>query len=96
MTVAGNMASAGSAQIEATAGEHLKLPHSQIPDYSRILSIFTASVIAWVLFCTLLGPEADGFSIEHAPVATQANAGETTAVDYIELGKRDVTRVQEA
>lgn len=44
----GNMASSAAAQIEATAGEHLKLADGTTPDYATIQGILIGVVAAWV------------------------------------------------
>lgn len=71
----GNMASSASAQIEATAGDSLKLADGVTPDYAAILGILIGAVIAWMTVCIFLAPEADGSKFENAKVATQKGAG---------------------
>ncbi|KAK4687269.1 MFS transporter, SHS family, lactate transporter, partial [Tremellales sp. Uapishka_1] len=78
----GNMASSAAAQIEATAGEHLKLKGTAIPDYATIQGILIGVVIGWLLIFTLLGPEAHGSHFEQAKVGYQHGGG---AVDPTQL-----------
>ncbi|KAL7419353.1 hypothetical protein Q5752_006191 [Cryptotrichosporon argae] len=82
----GNMASSGAAQIEADAGSSLKLAGTSTPDYASIQGILIGVVIAWMLACVLLGPEADGSHFEQAKVAFQRGGG---AVAPDELLGRD-------
>lgn len=89
------MASAGSAQIEATAGKTLKLKGitdktgAAIPDYAAIMGILIGCVIAWMLVWTILGPDADGSHFEQAKVAFQSGAGETTTTALVEKHDRE-------
>ncbi|WVF69702.1 hypothetical protein IAT40_004481 [Kwoniella sp. CBS 6097] len=71
----GNMASSGAAQIEADAGESLKLKGTNIPDYAAITGILLGAVIAWGIITTICAPEADGSHFEQAKTATQAGGG---------------------
>lgn len=80
----GNCASAGSAQIEAVAGGHMKLKGTDIPDYAKIQGIFVGAVLAWCMICVVFGPEADASHFEHAKVAFQAGAGTTDRRDLME------------
>jgi len=80
----GNMASSAAAQIEATAGESLKLDGTTIPDYATIQAILIGAVIAWMLLMTLLGPESDGSHFEQAKVAYQDGAGAAYGKEYVD------------
>jgi SHS family lactate transporter-like MFS transporter len=96
----GNMASSAAAQIEATAGESLKLKGTNIPDYvsypsfssmvqraddqATIQAILIGAVIAWMLLMTLLGPESDGSHFEQAKVAFQDGAGRVHGKELID------------
>lgn len=77
------MASSGAAQIEADAGESIKLPNGK-PDYAKILGILIGAVIAWMIVCVFLGPEADGAHFEQAHVAFQDGAGEARQKDFVD------------
>ncbi|WVQ83141.1 hypothetical protein IAT38_005279 [Cryptococcus sp. DSM 104549] len=85
----GNMASAGSAQIEADAGESLKLNGTETPDYAAINGILIGAVIAFGLIVVFLGPEADGSHFEQAKVATQRQAGEVDASELVDRPLED-------
>lgn len=78
----GNMASSGASQIEADAGSSIKLPNGK-PDYATILGILIGAVIAWMMVCVFLGPEADGAHFEQAHVAYQQGAGEMAGKDLV-------------
>lgn len=71
----GNMASSGAAEIEADAGKTLKLAGTDTPDYAKIQGILIGVVIAWMMVCVFLGPEADGSHFEQARTAIQKGAG---------------------
>lgn len=80
----GNMASAGSAQIVAVGGEHIKLKGTTTPDYATIQGIFIGCVSAWILLMTLLGPDADGSHFENAKVAYQSGAGGQRTAELVD------------
>lgn len=82
------MASSAATQIEAVAGEDLKLPGTDTPDYATIMGILLGAVMAWTLFWVILGPEADGAHFEEAKVAIQDGAGEAAAADAIRARNR--------
>ncbi|WVQ75950.1 hypothetical protein IAR50_005585 [Cryptococcus sp. DSM 104548] len=80
----GNMASAGSAQIEATAGKTLKLPNSSTPDYAAVMGILIGTVIGYGMIVVLFGPESDGSHFEKARVAIERGVGEDAPEDLVE------------
>ncbi|WVO16608.1 hypothetical protein L204_104287 [Cryptococcus depauperatus] len=84
----GNMASAGSAQIEADAGESLKLKGTNIPDYAAINGILIGAVIAFGIVVVICGPEADGSHFESAKVAYEKGGGEVDPTQLIEVHQR--------
>lgn len=84
----GNMASSAAAQIEATAGDHIKLADGVTPDYATIQGILIGAVIAWMLVFVILGPESDGSHFENAKVAFQDGAGAARGRDLVEGAHR--------
>lgn len=80
----GNMASAGSAQIEATVGQRVKIKGTDTPDYARIQGVFVGIVLAVTLVCVVLGPEADSSHFEAAKVAYMSGAGKAVGGEFIE------------
>ncbi|KAK8847478.1 hypothetical protein IAR55_005336 [Kwoniella newhampshirensis] len=84
----GNMASSGAAQIEADAGETLKLHGTETPDYAKIIGILMGAVMAWGILCVICGPEADHSHFEEAKVATQRGGGEVDPTELVS-GRRD-------
>ncbi|WVR04696.1 hypothetical protein IAU60_001707 [Kwoniella sp. DSM 27419] len=90
----GNMASSGAAQIEATAGESLKLKGTNIPDYAAITGILLGAVIAWGIICIICGPEADGSQFEQAKTATQKGGGEAVGSDFVNRDKPEHQHVE--
>lgn len=84
----GNMASSGASQIEADAGQTLKLPGTDIADYATIQGILIGCVIAWMLVFIFLGPEANGAHFEQAKVSFQDGAGKTRATDLVSDRRR--------
>ena len=81
------MVSSAAAQIEARGGENIKLPGTNIPDYATIQGILIGCVIAWMILCIILGPEAQGAHFESAKVSFQHGAGETVGRDLVEKGQ---------
>ncbi|WOO85110.1 Carboxylic acid transporter [Vanrija pseudolonga] len=91
----GNMVSSGAAQIEATAGNSLRIADPtkknctgswvacSIPDYAKIQGILIGIVAAWLLFWLFLGPEADGAHFEQAKTAFQEGGGLAEAPDFV-------------
>lgn len=79
----GNMASSGAAQIEADAGQSIKLANGN-PDYATIQGILIGAVIAWMMVFIVLGPEAQGSHFENAKVSFQKGAGAAYANDLVE------------
>lgn len=90
MLTSGNAASSGAAQIEADAGDTIKIivRGKEEPDYGTIQSILIGVVIAWMMVFTFFGPEAHGSQFEHAAVATEAGAGKAVTADLVH-GKYD-------
>ncbi|KAL8290318.1 hypothetical protein RQP46_002576 [Phenoliferia psychrophenolica] len=78
----GNMVSAASSQIEATAGENLKTAKG-LPDYGKVSCILIGVVAGFIIILTLLGREAHGTHFEKGLAAFEANAG----FDVIEADK---------
>ncbi|KAI9636346.1 carboxylic acid transport protein [Dioszegia hungarica] len=85
----GNMASSGASQIEADAGRSLKLAGTQIADYATIQGILIGAVIAWMVVCVFLGPEANGAHFEQAKVSFQDGAGAARATELVHRGDHD-------
>lgn len=79
----GNMASSGAAQIEADAGESLKIKGTKTPDYATIQGILIGVVIGFMMVCVILGPEADGSRFEQAKVAFQDGSGAEDPADLL-------------
>lgn len=73
----GNAASSASAQIEATAGLHLRVfvRGQDRPDYGLISAIIIGIVAFCLICCCLVGKEAKGAHFEDAKLATQAGGG---------------------
>nr|XP_019008395.1 MFS transporter, SHS family, lactate transporter [Kwoniella pini CBS 10737]OCF47176.1 MFS transporter, SHS family, lactate transporter [Kwoniella pini CBS 10737] len=90
----GNMASSGAAQIEATAGNSLKLAGTNIPDYAAITGILLGAVIAWGIICVICGPEADGALFEQAKVAYQRGGGEADPTELFNHDKPDHSHIE--
>ncbi|TFK22706.1 carboxylic acid transporter [Coprinopsis marcescibilis] len=79
----GNMISAASAQIEATAGNSLRATvlnretgqMEDVPDYATVQGIFIGCVAAFVIVITILGPEHHGSHFEkHKPAFEEGAA----------------------
>jgi SHS family lactate transporter-like MFS transporter len=85
----GNMASSAAAQIEAEAGKTLRLPGTTTPDYATIQGILIGAVIAWMIVCVFLGPEANGAHFEQAKVSFQDGAGNARAADLVNMSERE-------
>jgi len=91
----GNMASSGAAQIEADAGDSIKLAGTTTPNYATIQAILIGVVIAWMMIFIVLGPEADGSHFEQAKVAFQDGAGATYAADLVDHPELEGKQVHE-
>jgi len=82
----GNMISAASAQIEATAGDHLTTTiikggkSTVVPDYATVQGILIGVVAAFVLVVTILGPENHGSHFEKHKPAFEEGAARDDAV----------------
>ncbi|CAD6584508.1 MAG: hypothetical protein TREMPRED_003853 [Tremellales sp. Tagirdzhanova-0007] len=85
----GNMASSGAAQIEADAGETLRLKGTKTPNYATIQGILIGVVIAWMLVFVTLGPEAQGSHFEQAKVAFQEGAGKVDQSELVDGAQHD-------
>lgn len=86
----GNMVSSASSQIEATGGEHNRIPNPRfgqpgageagknptIPDYAKVSGILLGVVCAYLILVVIFGKEYRGAAFEKAPLATEAHAGE--------------------
>lgn len=79
----GNAASSASAQIEATAGLHLKtyVRGEVRPDYGLISAILIGIVAFCIIVCCLVGKEYRGARFEEAKVAGQRGAGKEKPED---------------
>ncbi|KAJ9110461.1 hypothetical protein QFC19_001587 [Naganishia cerealis] len=73
----GNMISAASAQIEAKAGETLRVEvHGKdLPDYASVQGILIGVVLFLLLIVVLIGPDNHGSHFEEAAVAFEPGAG---------------------
>jgi SHS family lactate transporter-like MFS transporter len=77
----GNMVSSASAQIEATAGDHLKTTiikkgvRTVVPDYATVQGILIGVVAAFVICTTVFAPENHGAHFEKAKAAFEEGAG---------------------
>jgi len=76
----GNMVSAASAQIEATAGERstttiqTSTGPKVVPNYALVQGVFIGVVAAYLLFFVIIGPENHGRHFERSKTAFQAGA----------------------
>ncbi|EJD45664.1 MFS general substrate transporter [Auricularia subglabra TFB-10046 SS5] len=70
----GVMVAAASAQIEATAGEHVRMTirGAYVPDYGKVEGIFVGIAAAFTLVLTVLGPEQRGRHFENHRLAFEA------------------------
>lgn len=91
----GNAASSGAAQIEADAESTITILYKgkRIGDLATIMGILIGVVIAWMLLCVLLGPEADGAHFENAKVAYQRGAAVQTGAGLTEVDKHEMKHV---
>ncbi|KAI5452287.1 hypothetical protein NCC49_000851 [Naganishia albida] len=73
----GNMISSAAAQIEATAGESLRVEVNgkDLPDYASVQGILIGAVLAFLLVVVLFGVEHHGSHFEEAAVAFEPGAG---------------------
>jgi len=77
----GNMVSSAAAQIEATAGDHLRTTIvekgilTEVPDYATVQGILIGVVAAFVFVITLVGPENHGSHFEKHKTAFEEGAG---------------------
>jgi SHS family lactate transporter-like MFS transporter len=80
----GNMVSSASAQIEATAGIHLRttVKGVNVPDYATVQGIFIGVITVFTLVLTIVGPENHGSRFEKHKVAFEEGGGLDDA--YIE------------
>ncbi|KZT63664.1 carboxylic acid transporter protein [Daedalea quercina L-15889] len=76
----GNMVSSASAQIETTGGKHLKTTVTvdgvtkTVADYATVQGILVGVVAAFVVVCTIVGPEHHGSHFEKAKAAFEEGA----------------------
>jgi len=81
----GNMISSAAAQIEATAGDNLKITvvqngvEKQVPDYAKVQGILIGVVAAFVFVITLVGPEKHGSHFENHKTAFEEGGGRDDA-----------------
>jgi SHS family lactate transporter-like MFS transporter len=77
----GNMVSSASAQIEATAGDHLKTTiikngvPTRVADYATVQGILIGVVACFVICVTIFAPENHGAHFERAKAAFEEGAG---------------------
>ncbi|ORY24476.1 MFS general substrate transporter [Naematelia encephala] len=71
----GNMVSSASAQIESTAGEHLKDPISGLPAYGRVSAILIATAAGVLIICCFIGIESHGAPFEQGRAAFEQDGG---------------------
>ncbi|VEU21975.1 DEKNAAC102969 [Brettanomyces naardenensis] len=72
----GNLCSSASSTIESTIGERFPMisPSGEhVYDYAKVMAIFVGCVFAYVLLCTLVGPERKNASFRMATVADGLN-----------------------
>ncbi|KAG8897596.1 hypothetical protein FRB99_008053 [Tulasnella sp. 403] len=87
----GNMVSSASAQIEATAGDHIKTTITNrstgarevVPDYGKVQGILIGVVAAFVVIMTLIGTENRGRHFESSKLAIEGD-GSSTDVSEIQ------------
>ncbi|GAA5970971.1 hypothetical protein JCM21900_003547 [Sporobolomyces salmonicolor] len=70
----GNMVSSASAQIETTAGSHIKTAEGR-PDYGTVSAILIGVVAAWLIGCCLIGREFHGSHFEKGKAAFEQGGG---------------------
>ncbi|CEQ39468.1 SPOSA6832_01010, partial [Sporobolomyces salmonicolor] len=70
----GNMVSSASAQIETTAGSHIKTAEGR-PDYGKVSAILIGVVAAWLIGCCLIGREFHGSHFEKGKAAFEQGGG---------------------
>ncbi|KAH9841795.1 carboxylic acid transporter [Rhodofomes roseus] len=77
----GNMVSSASAQIETTGGKNLKTTifqngaYQTVADYATVQGILLGVVAAFVVLCTIIGPENHGSHFEKYKAAFEEGAG---------------------
>lgn len=92
----GNMVSSASAQIEATAGNHLRTTviengvSKDVPDYATVQGILIGVVAAFVVIITIIGPENHGSHFEKAKTAFEEGAANEEPIvdESVEQEKR--------
>jgi len=95
----GNMVSAASAQIEATAGNNLRTnivvdgQLKNVPDYATVQGILIGTVAAYVLLVTIFGPEHHSSHFETHKTAFEEGGGQDDAV--MESDEREVREEDE-
>ena len=62
---------------------------------TAILGILIGAVIAWMIVCVILGPEADGSRFEQARVGYQKGAGGAEVTDLFEGDERKTKAAME-
>ncbi|THU85283.1 carboxylic acid transporter protein [Dendrothele bispora CBS 962.96] len=91
----GAMVSSASAQIEATAGDNIRIIKSDgttIPDYGTVQGILVGVLAAFVLIVALLGPENHGSHFEKHKAAFEKEGGEDDAyVEDVEYSGRQAS-----
>ncbi|KAG1716072.1 hypothetical protein ID866_1098 [Astraeus odoratus] len=81
----GNMVSSASAQIEATAGSHIRTTltkngqTSNVADYATVQGILIGVVAAYVVIVTILGPENHSSHFEKHKTAFEEGGGQDDA-----------------
>ncbi|KAJ9091715.1 hypothetical protein QFC21_007110 [Naganishia friedmannii] len=89
LTSSRTVQSSAAAQIEAKAGETLRVTvHGKnLPDYAKVQGILIGVVIVWTLFFVLVGPEAHGAHFEQARVAFETGAGKDVPEAHLDVSR---------
>lgn len=87
----GNMVSSASAQIEATGAAHLKKVTTivngepkLVANYATVQGILVGVVAAFVVLCTIVGPENHGSRFEKYKAAFEEGAGRDEEMPDVE------------
>ncbi|GJJ14765.1 hypothetical protein Clacol_009033 [Clathrus columnatus] len=88
----GNAASSAAAQIEATAGLHIRKQVFGVnqPDYGKVQAIMAACSAGLILLAVMFGPENHSIHFEDAGIAIEAfPENEVHQTDEISVGEKD-------
>ncbi|KAL4081013.1 carboxylic acid transporter, partial [Scleroderma citrinum] len=97
----GNMVSSASAQIEATAGNHLQTTiiengvPKRVPDYATVQGILIGVVAAYVVVVTILGPENHSSHFEKHKTAFEEGGGQDDAFTEDDQRPRSIREIEE-